>query len=171
MIDWKRFEELCANYFRVLGFHAVTQSHGPDGGIDITLFSTEDPMHVGSLVQCKQWSRPVGPKHLRELLGVMTDKKVAEGIFVASSSFNDEAIRFAAHNQIDLIDGKSLLRQILALAPVQQKRLLEVATEGDYLTPTCPNCGIKLVTRENRKDKSKFWGCYNYPTCRFKLRG
>ena len=41
-IDWKRFEEVCADYFRLRGYHAVTQSHGPDGGIDVKLYAPED---------------------------------------------------------------------------------------------------------------------------------
>ena len=101
----------------------------------------------------------------------MVDRKAAEGIFVTSSNFNDEAVAFARGNHIDLIDGQELLRLIRSLAPEQQKRLLDVATEGDYLTPSCPNCGIKLVERENRNDTSKFWGCTNYPKCRFTLKG
>lgn len=168
-IDWKRFEEVCAEYFRLLGFRAVTQGHGPDGGIDITLFAADDPKRVEGIVQCKQWSRQIGPKLIRELLGVMTDNRVPAGIFVTSSAFNDEAIRLAAANNIDLIDSERLLELIHARPTAEQARLFSVATEGDYLTPTCPNCGIKLVKRESRKDNSVFWGCANYPRCRVML--
>ena len=168
-IDWKRFEEVCAEYFRFRGFHAVTQSHGPDGGIDVKLYTARELTRLESVVQCKQWNRVVGPKTLRELLGVMTANKVSRGVFVTSSTFNDEASCFAVENRIDLIDGKCLLQKILELPAVQQERLLKVATEGDYLTPTCPSCGIKLVKRESRKDSSTFWGCINFPQCRFTL--
>jgi restriction system protein len=168
-IDWKRFEEVCAEYFRVCGFHASTQSHGPDGGIDIKLYAPNDKTQIVNIVQCKQWSRPVGPKLMRELLGVMTANKVPRGTFVTSSTFNNDATQFAAENRIHLIDGKHFLKQIIERPQWDQERLLKVATEGDYLTPTCPNCGIKMVARENNKDKSKFWGCLNFPRCRFTL--
>ena len=111
----------------------------------------------------------VGPKEVREFLGVMTDRKVSEGIFVTTSVFHDESIRLAVYNHIDLIDGKDLLKKIRALSSAQQERLLKVATEGDYLTPSCPSCGIKLITRERGKDKSKFWGSLNFPSCRCTL--
>lgn len=78
--------------------------------------------------------------------------------------------RFAKENSIHLIDGLTLLNKILERSPEEQSRLLVIATEGDYLTPTCPNCGIKLVRRENSKDNSSFWGCRNYPRCRYTLR-
>ena len=168
-IDWKRFEEVCAEYFRLCGFHATTQSHGPDGGIDIKLHTLIDTTRIVSIVQCKRWNKMVGPKPLRELLGVMTATKVTRGMFVTSSTFNDEAKRFASENRIYLLDGHAFLKDILGRSVVDQMRLLEVATEGDYLTPSCPSCGSKLVDRENKKDRSHFWGCPNYPRCRYIL--
>ncbi|TAK43998.1 MAG: hypothetical protein EPO27_13610 [Betaproteobacteria bacterium] len=170
-IDWKLFEEVCAEYFRVCGFDATTQSHGPDGGIDITLRAPNNPASIENIVQCKQWSRPVGPKPLRELLGVMTAKAVPRGTFVTASTFNAEAERFANENRIHLIDGAGLLKRILGRSTEDQQRLLKVATEGDYLTPSCPNCGSKLVRRENKKDQSAFWGCNGFPKCWYTLRG
>jgi restriction system protein len=168
-IDWKRFEEVCAEYFRVCGFHATTKSHGPDGGIDVILYAPQDKSKVVNVVQCKQWKRQVGPKLLRELLGVMTDMKVERGVFVTSSMFNDEAGRIAHENRIHLIDGPAFLEQILKRSAADQQRLLSVATEGDYLTPSCPSCGTKLVRRESKKDRSSFWGCSNHPSCRYTL--
>lgn len=169
-IDWKRFEEVCAEYFRVCGFHAVTQSHGPDGGIDVTLYAPREKTKIDNIVQCKQWSKPVGPKPLRELLGVMTAKGVTRGIFVTASTFNNQAESFAAENRIRLMDGAGLLKRILDRSPEEREKLLKVATEGDYLTPSCPSCGTKLMRRESRKDQSVFWGCSGYPRCRYTLK-
>jgi restriction system protein len=168
-IDWKRFEEVCAEYFRLCGFHATTQSSGTDGGIDVKLYAPNDQSKIVNIVQCKQWSKPVGPKALREFLGVLTAGKLPRGVFVTSSTFNDEATRFAAENQIHLLDGRRFLNKIMERPPADQTRLLTVATEGDYLTPSCPSCGIKLIKRESRKDKSTFWGCSNFPRCKYIL--
>lgn len=168
-IDWKRFEEVCAEYFRLCGFHAATQSHGPDGGIDVKLYAPKDQSRLVNIVQCKQWSKPIGPKALRELLGVMTANKLSRGIFVTSSVFNDEATRFASDNHIHLLDGNRFMSKILERSPEDQARLLKVATEGDFLTPSCPSCGIKLLKRERKKDRVKFWGCANFPRCRYIL--
>lgn len=170
-IDWKRFEELCAGNFRLEGFGAETQMRGPDGGVDIRLYAKDESSQLKSIVQCKQYTRRiVGPKALRELRGVMPENGVDQGIFVTSSSFNTEARRFAAKNHIELIDGELLLQKILARSADEQAQLLAVATEGEYLTPTCPNCGVKMIERTNQKDKSHFWGCKNYPDCRFTLQ-
>jgi len=169
-IDWRRFEEVCAEYFRLCGFHATTQSHGADGGIDIRLYAPNDHLKLVNIVQCKQWGRAVGPKALRELLGVMTASKIARGTFVAASTFNEEASQFAQENKIHLIDGAGFIEKMLIRPAADQQRLLEVATEGDYLVPSCPSCGVKLVKRENKKDKSEFWGCAHFPRCRYTLQ-
>ena len=168
-IDWRRFEEVCAEYFRLCGFHATTQSHGPDGGIDVKLYAPKGHSKLVNIVQCKKWGKPVGPKALRELLGVMTASKLSRGIFVTSSVFNDEAARFATENRIHLLDGRHFMSKILERSSEDQARLLKVATEGDYLTPSCPSCGIKLLKRERKKDKVVFWGCANFPRCRYIL--
>lgn len=168
-IDWKLFEEVCAEYFRLCGFHAITQSCGADGGVDIQLSLPADPSHVVDIVQCKKWGKPVGIKPLRELLGVMAATKISHGVFATSSTFNDEAKKFAAENHIHLLDGASLLKRMQERPRADQERLLKRATDGDYLTPTCPSCGIKLVSRHNRKNASTFWGCRNYPRCRYTL--
>lgn len=167
-IDWKNFEEVCAAYLRLMGFIAKTQSHGPDGGIDITLAMPDAPDQVVGLVQCKQWSSQVGPKQVRELLGVMTDAKVSEGMFITTSTFNVEAQVFGETNRIDLIDGERLMHLIQKHPPEAQARLLNIATQGDYLTPTCAACGVKMVRRNGRQG-SAFWGCTNYPRCKLTI--
>lgn len=166
-IEWKRVEELTAAYFREKSFRTETIKAGADGGIDVKLFSTgkTDPFAV---VQCKAWNtQKVGVKPVRELLGVMAHEKVAKGIFVTTGEYTQEAIAFAKENPINLITGEMLSKGIFALADDARARLLAVATEGDYTTPTCPSCGIKMVRRTS--DRGAFWGCTNYPRCKQKF--
>jgi restriction system protein len=166
-IEWKRVEELTAAYFREKSFRTETIKAGADGGIDVKLFipGKADPFAV---VQCKAWNtQKVGVKPVRELLGVMAHEKVAKGIFVTTGEYTKEAIAFAKENPIDLITGEMLSKGIFALADDARARLLAVATEGDYTTPTCPSCGIKMVRRSS--DRGAFWGCTNYPRCKQKF--
>ena len=170
LLEWKRFELLCAGYFEVLGFKARTARAGADGGVDMHLFS-EDSATPNIIVQCKAWKTyKVGIKPMRELLGVMTAEKVAEGIFVTTGTYTAEARNFADGKSISLIDGADLLGKLLALGDEQQSRLLHLATGGDFTTPTCPSCGIKMTTRKAKSDGEPFWGCVNYPRCRSTLR-
>ncbi len=31
---------------------------------------------------------------------------------------------------------------------------------------SCPECGGPMVSRANRRDGTRFWGCADYPRCR-----
>ncbi len=170
-LEWKRFEEVCAAFYRELGLRTETIRCGADGGIDAKLFQA-DSTEPDAIIQCKAWnSRPVGVKPVRELLGVMTHHKVAEGVFMITGDFTQEAVAFAQENPLELVNGKRFLEMIDKLSPEARQRLLNLATEGDYTTPSCPSCGIKMVERSG--DNGPFWGCRNYPRCTqvFVLRG
>jgi restriction system protein len=167
LIEWKRFEELAAAFYRELGLRSETIRCGADGGIDAKLFKGDDKEPT-AIVQCKAWNaRPVGVAPVRELLGVMTHQKVPEGIFLSTGEFTNEAMEYEKTNPIHLINGPILLGMIETLPVEAQQRLLAVATEGEFTTPTCPSCGIKMVWRNS--DRKDLWGCRNYPRCKSKL--
>src|SRR5436190_1024181 len=56
--------------------------------------------------------------------------------------------------------------KLTALAPEKSLGLLKFATQGDFLTPTCPRCSIKMTSRKSTGEGRKFWGCPNYPRCK-----
>lgn len=74
----------------------------------------------------------------------------------------------AQRNPLKLINGDELLRRIQGLPEGARSQLLDAATKGDYTTPTCPRCGVKMVRRVARSGTnpgSEFWGCPTYPRC------
>jgi restriction system protein len=103
-------------------------------------------------------------------MGVMTAVGVGEGIFVTTGTFTREARQFAGGKNIHLIDGDDLLAKITATSSDEQAALLHLATEGDFTTPTCASCGVKMVERVSTKSGEAFWGCVNFPRCRCTLR-
>lgn len=168
-IEWKRFEDVCQKFYQMKGFRSETTPLGPDGGIDIRLYSNDSGIPT-SIVQCKAWGdKYVGVKPVRELLGVMTHEKIAKGFFMASGEFSDDAKQFAQTNPITLITGEMLVFMIKRLSEPDQQALLAFAIEGDYTTPTCPMCGIKMKVVQGTGGRPDFWGCHNYPRCRQKL--
>jgi restriction system protein len=112
----------------------------------------------------------VGIKPVRELYGVMARQGVAEGIFLTTGRFTKEARSFPKGDELLLWDGEQLLAKIHGLPPEKQVELLRVATDGDFTTPTCPSCGIKLVARSPKGGGEAFWGCRNFPRCRVALK-
>lgn len=168
LLEWKRFELLCAGYYEAMGFTVKAVSHGMDGGIDATLYKAglETPVAV---VQCKAWNNAVKQGPVRELAGVMLERGVKRGIFWSLSGYVGQPVRLSpAQACIQLLDGPAILARILALDPHKQAALLARTFQGDYRTPTCVRCGVKMVPRERRTAKP-IWGCKNYPPCTLTL--
>ena len=164
-IEWKRFEDLCQQYYETKGVRSETTPLGADGGIDIRLYQ-DDSGKPTSVVQCKAWGgRFVGVKPVRELLGVITHERIAKGFFMTSGRFSDDAKAVATSNPITLIDGPMFLMMIQRLPADAQQRLLSFATAGDYKTPTCPGCGIKMHRVAGKGGRPDFWGCSSHPRC------
>lgn len=167
MLEWKRFELLCARYYEAVGFRTETLGSGPDGGIDVKLFKGDAAKPL-AIVQCKAWNaRQVGVKEIRELFGVMTFEQITRSIFITTGSYSQDALSFAAANPIHLIDGPAFVRKLLDLPEERRRALLEFAFAGDFHTPTCASCGVKMVARDSRR--GAFWGCTHYPRCKTML--
>jgi len=168
-LEWKRFEDVCQQFYEKKGIRSETTALGPDGGIDIRLYQ-DDTGRPTSIVQCKAWGeRFVGVKPVRELLGVMTHEKIGKAFFMTSGSYSEEAKAVAQANRITLIDGTMLLMMIQRLPADVRDSLLTFATAGDYTTPTCPTCGVKMKAVPGKAGRPAFWGCRDYPRCRQKL--
>lgn len=172
-LEWKRFEDVVAAYSGMLGYEAKTTRIGADGGVDVQLFQAGRPNPV-MIIQCKAWDAyKVGVKPVRELFGVMAADKVPNGAFFTTGEFTTEAEEWAGDKALDLVNGREFLTRIGQLTPDQQATLLALATEGDFTTPTCPSCGVKMLQRtasKGRSEGSSFWGCRNYPRCRNTLK-
>jgi restriction system protein len=169
VLEWKRFETVCAEYLRLIGYNPKETRIGADGGVDIWIYKQGMERPFG-IVQCKAWNTyKVGVKPVRELYGVMSHEKVANGLFITSGVFTSEAIAFAEGKLITMFSGHEFLAKIKQLSEEDQKTLLMIALEGDYWIPTCPQCGIKMVLRQGPGETKSFWGCVKYPKCKATL--
>lgn len=168
-LEWKRFELLCVQYYEQMGFAVKTVPHGPDGGIDATLYKAGLDAPV-AVVQCKAWSKPVRVDEVRALGGVMLANKVKRGVFWSLSGYIGNPVQaFSELAGIQLLDGPAILERIRTLDADKQAALLVKVFEGDYRTPSCPACGVKLVARKGKN--GVFWGCANYRAgCRYTLQ-
>lgn len=163
-IEWKRLEDLCCAFYGEIGVRAEVTPLGADGGIDVRLFQDEtDAVRTTAVIQCKAWNQQVGVKPVRELRGVMTHEKVEKALLMAPRGFTKDAHAFAAKNSIELLDGEFFLAILERLPEAAKRRLLDLATEGDWTTPSCPGCGTKMVARDG--NRGPFWGCPTYPKC------
>lgn len=164
-LEWKRYEEICKEFLAIKEkgkFNINVTKMGADGGIDLKI--TDKKNNVVALGQCKAYNSPVGVAQVRELFGVMASEKVETGYFFTTSTFSNDAINFAVKNKITLINGRDQIKTIQSFTQEQKDRLYSIATNGDYTTPTCVNCDIKMVKKSS--ERGEFWGCSNYPRCK-----
>jgi restriction system protein len=185
-LSWSCFEALIGEAYRRQGYSVSRPSgKGPDGGIDLILQRDGNTQ----LVQCKQWKAwKVGVKVIREMYGVMTDKKAHGAIVVTSGVFTQEARTFAEGKPIDLIEGEELAALIRRAqgktstsassrparsSPAPSENTQPAASERtSRLEPAqkrCPQCGHPMIMRTAQRGPDagqQFWGCSQFPRCR-----
>ena len=164
-MDWKRFEELCATYYPTTGIQGRALHLGETGGIDVRLYQDKDaPENTTAIVRCKSSnSRRVDARSVLELAQAMSRQGIAKGFYMCRAGFDEQAMAEAAKLDITVVDGQVLLHLIQRLSPEAQARLLDFAIEGDWATPTCPVCNVKMAVRH--KETKQYWRCPNAKTC------
>lgn len=150
------FEDYIAFLFSKLGFITERVGGSYDGGIDVA--ATKDG--VKHYIQCKKYiSSQVSVGAIRDFYGALTDKMAnGKGYFITTNKFTLEAEKFAETKPIELIDGYKLL-QYIKIAKMDNEEYFKKGIE------VCPRCGGSLVERSGKY--GKFFGCSNYPKCRF----
>jgi len=107
------FEEYCHEVMSKLGW-IITKQRQVDGGIDVEAYkSTGEGQIKRAFVQCKHWSRPVGPDVVRELLGsnvVEGEEYETELFIICSGTFSSGCIELANKHNVKLLDGNDLLK-------------------------------------------------------------
>jgi restriction system protein len=163
----KRFEDLLGEAYRRQGYRVKeTLGGGADGGVDLVLARGGDVI----LVQCKRWrEKPVPVQVVRELYGVLHDRRAGSAKLVVTTNFTQDAVAFAKGKPIELVDADALLRLLRDVQRSGKVAARAVGEARDHLAPDCPLCGSEMNLRTARRGTNtgqKFWGCSNFPACR-----
>jgi HJR/Mrr/RecB family endonuclease len=161
-IDWFQFEKVIELIYRKRGF-AVERFGGAhaDGGVDLIVQSTTDKF----VLQCKHWHRwKVGVRHIREFLGTFADSNISKGIFITLSGYTHEAKQLADKHGIQILNESDLVKMVEESGLKNSEEISKLFADDRKF---CPRCESEMVIRTNRQTSIKFWGCSNYPRCRF----
>src|SRR5258706_11188538 len=93
----------------------------------------------------------------------MPSANVAEGVLVTAGKFTPEAVGFAAKENIQLIDGASLLEKLAGVLSGKAPSLLKFAPKGDFLTPPLPPRSIKNTPPKSTRESPMFLGRTHHP--------
>jgi hypothetical protein len=108
VLGYTNLELLAANVYNRSGYQATHQGGANDGGIDVLLHQSGKPVGV---VQCKQYTEPIGPKYVRELNGTIGASLL--GYLWSPSGFTDKAKETADHMpRIKLLGKSAILAQV-----------------------------------------------------------
>jgi restriction system protein len=102
-------EKLAAQVYEKLGYKVQHVGQMGDHGIDVLLIN---PQNQKELVQCKQWSKPVGEPVLRDLYGAMMHDQAVRGWLWAPRGFTGPARAWAQGKSIVLVDDVEINRLI-----------------------------------------------------------
>ena len=102
-------EKLAAQVYKRLGYKVQHVGQMGDHGIDVLLIN---PNNQKEIVQCKQWSKPVGEPVLRDLYGAMMHDKATRGWLWAPRGFSGPAKAWANGKAIVLVDDAEINRLI-----------------------------------------------------------
>jgi HJR/Mrr/RecB family endonuclease len=166
-LDWFQFEKLIAAVYHTKGY-MVKRLGGanPDGGVDLIVEKSSERFAV----QCKQWKAwKVGVRQIREFLGTLTDSGIPNGIFITLQGYTDDAKALADKHNITLLSEVTVVK---LLEEVHWKFNPEITSALDDTRKFCPRCERELVLRTAGRGSNagnQFWGCSNYPRCRFIL--
>ena len=165
-LEWKRFEEVCEGFWKAKGYPARSTGPGSDGGVDVVIADQRDPDRIFAVAQCKAWSKPVGVEPVRALWGAREHFGAQLAIFYSVAGFTPGARAFAEGKHLKLVAADELLAQLKTLPQAQSAALLRHVTRGDYTTPSCPKCEIKMIRKPGKAGRSDYWSCPNFGSCR-----
>lgn len=171
-LEWRVFEKLCTRLWELKGFDAKETQTGADGGVDFYLYANTTQQKIGA-VQCKSWGKKqIGVNVIRELQGVIAAEQLKLGLLMYAGQLSKDAQAFLQQPSVSIKaqNQQDILSEIQKLPTETQVSLLQEITEGDYTTPSCPTCDQKLIRRTAKNTGNQFWGCVNFPRCRYSMR-
>lgn len=107
-LDGDQFEQEVASCFRNVGFEAIVSPKGADEGIDIVL-KQGGKRYV---VQCKAHEAKISQPVVRDLLGVINNKKnpFDGGVLVCTNGVTKQAKEWCIDNDIKVLNINSLIK-------------------------------------------------------------
>ena len=91
-LHWRDFEQLVAELFRRDGFEVELTPRGGDSGVDLFAARRIGLGTVLYAVECKRYSRPIGPDFVRQLAWVVERHRATGGVLATTSRFTRGAV-------------------------------------------------------------------------------
>jgi len=145
-LDWARLSELARAMAAEAGCEMAGSSVMRDGAVLFGML--EQPKSSKprrALVKIAPWNEwGATPETVRRFADEVRTARDTRGILIAPGGFNPAALRTAQELRIEAVDAAALDAAVRALPGDKGQFLFAVTTSGDFSTPTCPVCTMKL---------------------------
>ncbi len=150
------FEEFLAAHFRKNGYKVKTTQKTKDYGADLII----EKGGVSVAVQAKRYADKVGIKAIQEIVSAKDYYHADRTMVVTNNYFTDSAVNLAERCGVELWDRQTLINTF-NLTDFQSFN----ETSGYKDNMVCPLCKGKLRLKRGRY--GDFYGCENFPSCRY----
>lgn len=138
----EEFEEFLELHFKKEGYKTRLTPKTGDYGADLVVKKGREKI----VVQAKRWNQNVGVEAVQQAVASIKYYKAHRAMVITNSSFTENARNLAKANNVTLIDRKDILK----------------LTENNE---NCPICNSRLQKKEGKY--GYFYGCTNYPKCKY----
>lgn len=138
----EEFEEFLELHFKKEGYKTYLTPKTGDYGADLVVKKGREKI----VVQAKRWNQNVGVEAVQQAVASIKYYKAHRAMVITNSSFTENARNLAKANNVTLIDRKDILK----------------LTEKNQ---SCPLCNSRLQKKEGKY--GFFYGCTNYPKCKY----
>jgi hypothetical protein len=111
-MNWKRYQEQAAEFFRTLGCHAEVEAKvvgaRAEHKIDVWVRFKKFGLETKWVIECKDWSSAVPKEKVLALRSVVEDVGADRGILISTAGFQTGALRAAEKTNITLTDIEGL---------------------------------------------------------------
>lgn len=152
----EEFEDFLAAHFKKLGYFVSKTSVTNDYGADLVLTRGFEKI----VLQAKRYSGKVGIAAVQQIVAATGFYRATKAIVVTNNFFTKNAVALANRNHVELWDRRKL-KHVMKRNVQNTREIIKAGTNPS----NCPYCGGNLVIRPGKY--GAFYGCSNYPKCRF----
>lgn len=161
----EEFEEFLKAHLERNGYRVKLTPKTRDYGADLVMTNAEGTTLI---LQAKRNKKDIGIKAVQEAIGAVSYYHAQKGIVATNHYFTKSARELAQSSGIELWnrhDIERIIKQSTPATPEAGKVKEPPAAKEEEL---CPLCQGSLKERSGKY--GKFYGCSNYPTCKYTRR-
>jgi hypothetical protein len=163
-LEWRAFDELVRNYMNTQGWVTKRVRVDPNGTTRSLLWKRSEARPSAYLCCVPITGAWLDVEQVRQVEEILLEESLPDAFIITTGDFSSEARTHALKSRrVELVSGDALMSHFRNLPRKQHALIVSQAFTGDFETPSCPACEIKMVPTDEPKPR---WVCPQQPTCR-----